>query len=396
MFVHDYGNDCPSANKRSVFVSYLDSVPFSAYPRRGDLYLEVLIAYLKDAGRRGFEFAYFWAAPPRNNGSYILNVRPTSMKMPNDEALVRWYTNGLKLALERGYIAGYGNLFERIGNEPKKVAQRLPYLPGFLWPDKAETIFEENWRSRRRRRRLLPGWRVPGAPKEVRDLPSTEGNAPEPVASSPAATEARGTCDVTVEPEALRDEKGAAVLPSSSAGAGTTNGGGGSASAVMPCAVGGGAAAWGGPRGSGGSTAGTEQADASGPGGDGALGGDAAQQGPNKERKVADGSDADSGGCDPVVLKLMKTVERYKDSLFDATLSSGKAGNEEQEDLYSKTIGEGGGGSKGDGKPYAEMLKTRDAFLGWCRSQNYQFGTLARAKHSSLMILHDIHNEEKK
>ncbi|CAN0545953.1 unnamed protein product, partial [Ectocarpus sp. 8 AP-2014] len=57
-------------------------------------------------------------------------------------------TNGLKLALERGSIAGYGNLFERIGSEPKKVVQRLPYLPGFLWPDKAETIIEEVSRPR--------------------------------------------------------------------------------------------------------------------------------------------------------------------------------------------------------------------------------------------------------
>ncbi|CAM9300853.1 unnamed protein product [Ectocarpus sp. 12 AP-2014] len=164
----------------------------------------------------------------------------------------------------------------------------------------------------------------------------------------------------------------------------------------MPSVVAGGAAAWGGPRGFGGSTAGTEQADSSGSGGDGALGSDATQQGSNKKRRVADGSDADSGGFDPVVLKLMKTVERYKDSLFAVTLSSGKAGDEEHEDLYSKTIGEGSGGSMGDGKHYAEMLKTREAFLSWCRSQNYQFGTLARAKHSSLMILHDIHNEEKK
>ncbi|CAN0306097.1 unnamed protein product, partial [Ectocarpus sp. 4 AP-2014] len=228
----------------------------------------------------------------------------------------------------------------------------------------------------------------------------TEGSSgpssTERVAPEPAATQARGTYGAAAEPEALRDEKGAAVHPSSSAGADTTNGGRGSASTAMPSTVCGGAAVWGGPRGSGGSTAGTEQADASGSGGDGALGSDAIQQGSNKKRKVADGSDADSGGCDPVVLKLMKTVEHYKDSLFAVTLSSGKAGDQKQEDLSSKTIREGGGGSEGHGKPCAEMLKTRDAFLGWCRSQNYQFGTLARAKHSSLMILHDIHNEEKK
>lgn len=48
-----------------------------------------------------------------------------------------------------------------------------------------------------------------------------------------------------------------------------------------------------------------------------------------------------------MVLKLMKTVERYKDSLFVVTLSSGKAGDEEvrarrsrtTSDRYSATCG---------------------------------------------------------
>lgn len=44
--------------------------------RKGRVYLEVFVSYMKDAGSRGFECAYFWAAPPRKNASYILNVRP--------------------------------------------------------------------------------------------------------------------------------------------------------------------------------------------------------------------------------------------------------------------------------------------------------------------------------
>ncbi|CAM9160901.1 unnamed protein product [Ectocarpus sp. 12 AP-2014] len=252
MFVHEYGNDCPSANKRSVFVSYLDSVPVSAYPR---------------------------------------------------------YTKGLKLALERGSIAGYGNLFERIGNEPKKVVQWLPYLPGFLWPAKAETIIEEVSRPRaafRCRRRLLPGWRVPGAPKEVvRDLPPRRGlrqnrrllpprqpkhggHAASP--SSPRPSETKE------ELQSIHRHRRGPVLPTeeedprrppcrpSSAGAQRL----GEGRVVLE-----------------GPLRGLSQADASGSGGDGALGSDATQQGSNKKRRVADGSDADSGGCYPVVLKLM-------------------------------------------------------------------------------------------
>ncbi|CAN0505494.1 unnamed protein product, partial [Ectocarpus sp. 8 AP-2014] len=80
----------------------------------------------------------------------------------------------------------------------------------FLWPDKAETIIEEVSRPRaniRRRRRLLPGWRVPGAPKEVRDLPPRRGLRQNRRLLPPRATQARGTCGVTAEPEALKRRK---------------------------------------------------------------------------------------------------------------------------------------------------------------------------------------------
>ncbi|CAM9856440.1 unnamed protein product, partial [Ectocarpus sp. 13 AM-2016] len=211
------------------------------------------------------------------------------------------YTNGLKLALERGSIEGYGNLFERIGKEPKKVVQRLPYLPGFLWPDKAETIIEEVSRPRadicRCRRRLLPGWKVPEAPKEVvRDLPPRRGLRQNRRLLPPRQPKHAGQAASPPSPRPYETKKELqSIHPSSSVGASTTNGGRGSASDAMPSVVGGGAAAWGGPRGLGGSTAGTEQADGSGSGGDGPLGSDATQQGSNKKRRVADGSDVDSG-----------------------------------------------------------------------------------------------------
>ncbi|CAN0355650.1 unnamed protein product, partial [Ectocarpus sp. 13 AM-2016] len=109
----------------------------------GKRYLEVFSGYLKDAGSRGFGMAYFWAAPPRQGGSYLFNVRPESMPTLNDDRLVKWYTNGLISAREQGFIKSFGSLSETIAGEPSGVIGRLPYLPRFLWPPKAESLIAE-------------------------------------------------------------------------------------------------------------------------------------------------------------------------------------------------------------------------------------------------------------
>jgi E1A/CREB-binding protein len=46
----------------------------------------------------------------------------------------------------------------------------------------------------------------------------------------------------------------------------------------------------------------------------------------------------------------------------------------------------------GDGIIESKFFDTRQSFLSLCQWNHYQFDTLRRAKHSSMMVLYHLHN----
>lgn len=47
-----------------------------------------------------------------------------------------------------------------------------------------------------------------------------------------------------------------------------------------------------------------------------------------------------------------------------------------------------------DGDMGSEFFETRQAFLSLCQGNHYQFDSMRRAKHSSMMVLYHLHNPE--
>ena len=62
VYVQEFGDDCGEPNRRTAYLSYLDSVKYlEPAVLRTDVYKEVLLAYLEDLRARGFNQITLWS-----------------------------------------------------------------------------------------------------------------------------------------------------------------------------------------------------------------------------------------------------------------------------------------------------------------------------------------------
>ena len=190
LYVQEYGDNCPAPNNRVVYLSYLDSVKYFRPENTGAagmdvamrtyVYHEVLLGYLEDVKKRGFCSMYIWACPPLAGDDYIFFCHPNKQKVPRSDRLREWYLNMLKRSQKEGTITYVSNMFDTFfdgGKDhrlPRPSVTDLPYFSGDYWPGEAEkhlAVKEESFSQaegtqrtikKKEKRILLPDGAGPG------------------------------------------------------------------------------------------------------------------------------------------------------------------------------------------------------------------------------------------
>lgn len=106
LYVHEFGDDVTPANRRCIYISYLDSVHFLS-PRylRTPVYHQILNGYLEYAKMNGHCRAHIWACPPSRGDDYIFSHHPRDQRTPNADHLINWYRSLLAKGMETGVVS---------------------------------------------------------------------------------------------------------------------------------------------------------------------------------------------------------------------------------------------------------------------------------------------------
>lgn len=144
LYVYEHGEDNPLPNKRTVYISYLDSVHFMR-PRslRTFVYHEILISYLDYARQKGYATAHIWACPPLKGDDYIFYAKPENQKTPKEKRLREWYIDMLVECQKRGVVGRLTNMHDLYFSDTKLDATAVPYLEGDYFCGEAENIIKD-------------------------------------------------------------------------------------------------------------------------------------------------------------------------------------------------------------------------------------------------------------
>lgn len=104
--------------------------------------------YLRFVKSRGFHTAHIWSCPPTPGDEYVFYCHPSSQKIPQEEQLRNWYIELLDRAKEDGIVVETTNFYEEYfanagENAPGVPATSplsLPYFEGDYIPGEIENI----------------------------------------------------------------------------------------------------------------------------------------------------------------------------------------------------------------------------------------------------------------
>lgn len=152
LYVYEYGQECPAPNKRRVYISYLDSVQyFEPKCYRTTAYHAILIEYLRYVKERGFHTAHLWSCPPTPGDDYIFYCHPEHQKIPREDMLRTWYHKMLDKAKSQGVVIRTTTLYDEYFTDSsvdpvpgqRYDATCLPYFEGDYIPGEVENIIRQ-------------------------------------------------------------------------------------------------------------------------------------------------------------------------------------------------------------------------------------------------------------
>jgi E1A/CREB-binding protein len=152
MYVYEYGDDCPAPNRRRVYISYLDSVQYF-HPKeyRSIVYQSIIVEYLRFVKERGFHTAHIWSCSPAPGDEYVFYSHPSHQKVPGEDMLRNWYYKTLDKAKAEGIVVETVDLYDEyfksngkntpVGFAPDPMS--LPYFEGDYIPGEIEKIISQ-------------------------------------------------------------------------------------------------------------------------------------------------------------------------------------------------------------------------------------------------------------
>ncbi|GMH41340.1 hypothetical protein BSKO_09250 [Bryopsis sp. KO-2023] len=351
MYTQEYGDNCPSPNRKWVYLSYVDSVKYfrpeipsvSGQALRTYVYHELLLGYFKYVKELGYCAMFIWACPPSQTGDdYILYCKPQRQKTPTPDRLRNWYIEMIQKGRKEGIVARLSNLsdtfFEggRDRNSAPFSATDVPYFDGDYWPGEVEkllsNVMEENGEDMDKKINQRGGKRKGrgrGATTDEALLNSILKGQPVPQWEDFMVVHLREPCSFCGHH--IKDGRKYSYCKSKLSGI-------------------------------------KQEA---------------------RERRF-EGIRLDGPGSQQSLDNLQLCSRCYGEAV--AAGDSALPGNSRISDLKLDIIEKIPMVKDDDGDMACEILESRHNFLSLCKGNHYQFDTLRRAKHSTMMVLYHLHN----